>query len=201
MLAIEAFLTQIDVRWAPAAAGQRQTIPIFGASALMLATNYLRATKDSDVLQTSALDKTAATQLLTLAGRGTQLAVKHGLYVEVLPEAYPFLPQKPCWNRIEFTPALKHLHIDVLDVVDIVVSKLRRFHGSDVDDIEAMIERGLVTHDTLIERFRSAFDVALYNADAEKRPSIVKNLNRIERDSLGEEPTAFEYPSWADNRE
>jgi hypothetical protein len=50
MLLIEAFLTDLDARWWPPVPGQRQTVPTIGASALMLATKYVRGTKDSDVL-------------------------------------------------------------------------------------------------------------------------------------------------------
>lgn len=163
----------------------------------MLATSYQRGTKDSDVLQTSALDDAAATQLLTLAGPDTILAQKHHLYIEILPEAFPFLPRHPLWNRLAIN--LVHLEIVVLDVVDVVVSKLRRFHGNDIDDINAMIDLGLVAHDVLLQRFRSAFDAAVDTAHADELPRCVRNLNRIERDALDVRPSEFEYPSWVDD--
>jgi hypothetical protein len=37
----------------------------------------------------------------------------------------------------------------VPDVVDVVAAQLRRFHAADRGDIEAMIERDLVSHDQL----------------------------------------------------
>jgi hypothetical protein len=41
---------------------------------------------------------------------------------------------------------LAHFRIEVLDVVDVVVSKLKRFHANDLRDIEAMVDRDLVPH-------------------------------------------------------
>jgi hypothetical protein len=49
---------------------------------------------------------------------------------------------------------LERLHWLALDVVDVAVSKLKRFHANDQADIGAMIARGLVSHERLVERFR-----------------------------------------------
>lgn len=51
---------------------------------------------------------------------------------------------------------LKHFRIEVLDVVDVVVSKLARYNANDAQDIDAMITRGLVPHGLLIERCETA---------------------------------------------
>jgi Nucleotidyltransferase of unknown function (DUF6036) len=199
MQPVEALFVDIDRRWKPPVPGHRQVVPIIGASALMLATEYQRGTKDSDVLQTSALDACAAAPLETLAGLGSDLHRRHRLYVEVVPEAFPFLPRRPRWNRAAFAASLTHLDIDVLDVVDIVVRKLRRFHGSDRDDVDAMIALGLVVHSKLIERFQDAFDTASETAAADALPRCVRNLNQVERDAFGVEPSVFEYPPWVDD--
>ena len=91
---------------------------------------------------------------------------------------------------------LKHLSIEVLDVVDVVVSKLKRFSASDADDVRAMTESGLVEHRQLIERFRSAVDVYGGDARADDLPKYVKNLHRVERDHLGVPETEIELPAW-----
>ena len=88
------------------------------------------------------------------------------------------------------------LHFEVLDVVDVVVSKLKRFSASDADDVRAMTESGLVEHRRLIERFRSAVDVYGGDARADDLPKYVKNLHRVERDHLGVPETEIELPAW-----
>jgi hypothetical protein len=84
----------------------------------------------------------------------------------------------------------------VLDVVDVVVSKLKRFNANDQSDIDAMIERGLVPHDRLIDRFRAAVDEFMGDARAEDLPKYVANLHRVERDMLVVPETEIELPSW-----
>ncbi len=59
-----------------------------------------------------------------------------------------------------------------------------------------MVRLGLIPHDLLLERFRSAFDMLVGDARAVELRDYVKNLNRVERDLLGEDETEFEFPSW-----
>lgn len=109
----------------------------------------------------------------------------------------PFLPQNPrCHKREELNLALRHFEIEVLDVVDVVVSKLKRFHANDISDVDAMITKGLVPHDVLIERFRSAVDLFSMDARADDLPRYVRNLHRVERDHLGVSETTIELPPW-----
>jgi hypothetical protein len=84
----------------------------------------------------------------------------------------------------------------VLDVVDVVVSKLARFHSDDRADVQAMITRGLVDHAALIARFEAAKDVRQYTAHADDLPKYVENLHRVERDYLGVEESEIELPGW-----
>jgi hypothetical protein len=160
----------------------------------MLQTNYERGTKDSDVFQTTDLSDEVADQLLRLAGVGTTLHTKHRMYVDIVGNGIPFLPHLPCWHPIDID--LKHFELLALDVVDVVVAKLKPFRSSDVSDIDAMIERDLIDHERLLARFRSAFDMFLGDARAPDLRDYVKNLHRVERDMLGVDETDFEFPSW-----
>jgi hypothetical protein len=76
------------------------------------------------------------------------------------------------------------------------VSKLKRFHANDRGDIAAMIERDLVPHDRLIERFRRAVDVFSGDARAEELPRYLRNLHQVERDMLGVAETDIDLPEW-----
>lgn len=76
----------------------------------------------------------------------------------------PFLPRRPKWRDLAELDQFEHFHLQALDIVDVVVSKLARFNANDVQDIDAMIAQGLVPHSALIERFRAA--VESYEMDA-----------------------------------
>ncbi len=141
-------------------------------------TDYDRGTKDGDVLQTSPVTDAAKKQLLALAGKNTALHTRHRLYVDVVSKGLPFLPHVPVWHALEdLNAAVTHFDVRTLDVVDLVVSKLKRFHANDRADISAMIERGLVDHALLVQRFRSAVDVWKTMA-AKIAPEILRSLNR-----------------------
>ena len=119
------------------------------------------------------------------------------MYAEIVANGIPFLRQRALWNpQPALNAQLEHLHIEALDVVDVVVSKLKRLSPSDEDHIEAMIEKGLVPHGALIAYFREAVDYWLGDARAEDLPKYVANLHRVERDVYGVAPTEIELPSW-----
>ncbi len=196
MSRVEDFFRDIDANWAgPEVA--RIRLRIIGSAALMLQTDYERGTKDSDVLETTELLEKTKARLLQLAGKGTDLFARHRMYVEIVNSGLPFLPHVPRWNqRPELNATLSHLEIAVLDVVDVVVSKLKRFNANDVSDIDAMIGKDLVPHALLIERFRSAVDVFSMDARADDLPQYVRNLHRVERDQFDVSETEIELPSW-----
>lgn len=190
------FFQDIDRRW-ESAREEKLRLRVIGSAALMLQTDYVRGTKDSDILETTELAAVDKNRLLELAGVGSRVAQRHRMYLEIVSSGLPFLPQSPHWHPLpELNPLLKHLTIEVLDVVDVVVSKLKRFSASDADDVRAMTESGLVEHRRLIERFRSAVDVYGGDARADDLPKYVRNLHRVERDHLGVPETEIELPAW-----
>lgn len=193
MAAIEALLEELDARWAPAGAA---TLRVIGSGALMLQARYERGTKDGDVLETEALDAAARERLNALAGKGSGLSRRHGIYLEVVARGLPFLPQAPAFHPVARLAKLQRLRIEVLDVVDVAVSKLARFNATDDADIRAMAGLGLLPRARLIERFESAKERFLNDARAEDLPKIVARLHAVERDYLGAAPTPIELPDW-----
>lgn len=189
---IDRLWTQVDVRGGP-----KPRLSIIGCGALMLQTSYERGTKDSDVFETVELTDEVKQRLIALAGAGTELHRRRRLYIDIVHNGIPFLPHAPSWHPVpEINGALDHLELRVLDVVDVVVSKLKRFNSNDQGDIDAMIQRDLVAHERLIDRFRAAVDEFLGDARAEDLPAYVANLHRVERDMLVVPETEIELPSW-----
>ena len=161
--------------------------------------NYERGTKDSDVFETVALTKDIQAKLVALAGEKTGLHIRHKLYIDVVANGIPFLPRPALWHpqrSVNATLQVFELHVlDVLDVVDVVVSKLKRFSPNDKFDIDAMIERGLVTHEALVTRFRSAYEEFTFDARVADLPAIVDHLHQVERDMLDVDETEFDLDS------
>ena len=193
---IHDLLKELDRAWQSSDA-ERINLRIIGSTALMLQADYQRGTKDSDVLETADLNQDTRTRLVELAGPGTDLHRRNKLYIEIVSSGLPLLPQVPSWLDIpELNRELTHFRVEVLHVLDVVVSKLRRFHGNDVRDIEAMVNLDLVSHAALIERFRAAVDCFSMDSRAEDLPRCVKNLHRVERDLLLVDETPIALPGW-----
>lgn len=196
MRAIERFLRDLDAAW-PSVEKRKVRLTMIGSAALMLQAPYERGTKDSDVLRTSEITPEVDQRLIRIAGKGSKLATRHRLYLEVVSSGVPFLPQRlNCHEMTELNAGLSNFEIEALDVVDVVVSKLKRFNASDRADIGRMVDLGLVPHARLLVRFRNALEYFAHDARASDLPKYVANLHQVERDMLGVAPTDIELPSW-----
>jgi len=194
---IERFLQAIDEQWP--ATEPRIPFRVLGSTALMLQTAYIRGTKDSDVLGVDPIIGKVAQDLLALAGKDTALHRKHHVYLDVVGSGVPFLPHPPKWNQVrELNARLLSFEVLALDIPDVVVSKLKRFHDNDKADIKAMTDRNLVDHAYLVERFLSAADVFSMDARAQHLTRYAESLNWVERECLGVAETEYELPPWAD---
>lgn len=138
----------------------------------------------------------ACARLRALGGRGTPLATKLGLYLDIVPNGLPLLPVGPRWHSLELPGASPSLRFEVLDVVDVAVSKLKRFHANDRGDVRAVVELDLVPHAAFVARFTSAVDLFSGDARAEDLPRVVRNFHEVERDMFDVKPTAIDLPDW-----
>ncbi len=186
---VEDFIREIDGHWTPMGDG-RVTLRVIGSTALFLQTDYQRGTKDSDVLETDEVAGPVAEQLVEMAGQGTALHRRHRMYVDIVGRAIPLLPWDPVWHSLNL--GLVHFDIEVLDVHDVVVSKLRRFSSSDRDDVRAMVEGGHLDHERMCDRVRGLLERYTFDGRSDQLPGIVARFNRVERDWFGGEETEFE---------
>lgn len=190
MRVVDEFFREIDRRWTGPTT-DRITLNIIGSGALMLQAQYERGTRDSDVLETESLTQPIKDALLALAGHGTKLASRTGMYLDIVRNGIPFLPRVPDWHPVS-TLQLEHFEVHALAVVDVIVSKLKRFNANDVSDADAMIKLGLVDHAELVARFQSAFIEFSHDNRAADLERYLANLNRVERDLLGVSETEFD---------
>lgn len=198
MSLIREFFRDIDRRWA-LPHDQKIELRIIGSAALMLQTSYERGTKDSDVIETAVITPRIKQHLLDLApsNKGSETFKKYRMYLDVVAAGLPFLPQVPvCHPLADLNRELDHLAFEVLDVVDVVVSKLIRFNSNDRSDIDAMVDRDLVDNDRLVERFRAALDAFAMDARAQNLPKVIKNLHYVQSEMLVTAETEIELPPW-----
>ena len=192
MAQIREFLSAIDPKW-KLIGGEPIRLQIIGSAALMLQCDYERGTKDGDVLESREISSAVKEQLLAIAGKESEIFKRFRMHIDIVNSAILFLPQKPVFHRIKDL-RLKNFSIEVLDVVDVAVSKLKRFNSSDQDDIRAMAGKKLLDHKRLIARFEAAADWFSMDARASDVPRYLKNLHKVERDILGLPPSKIELP-------
>lgn len=192
---IASFLKEIDESWTKSSE-KKITLKILGSLALMLQCGYQRKTKDMDIFELDEVTPNIKSSLQEIAGKESKLCKKYRMYLDFVAKALPFLPPRPnFYPLVDLNKELKHFCFWALEVTDVVISKLSRFQSSDIDDIRAMIERRLVKHETLLERFKLAFDQWEMSSRREKLPLIIKNLNEIERDLFLVKETSIDLPS------
>lgn len=195
---IKGFLQEVDRLWKPLGS-VKIPLRVIGSGALMLQTDYHRGTKDGDVLESLDLTQEIKDGLKALAGKGTDLHKRTRLYLDIVISGLPLLPHGPKFHpQKALNAGLKHFEISSLDVVDVVVSKLKRFNKEDANDVRAMVEKGLVPHEQLITRFKSAVDVFAMGNGADDIPKIIKTLHRVERDAFRVPESPIDLPDWMD---
>jgi hypothetical protein len=192
--AVEGFLKEIDAAWPPQSPPIR--LRVIGSTALMLQTPYERGTKDSDILETESLTEEIIGRLRQLAGERTTLHRRWGLYIDIVQHALVFRRQEPQYQAlVELSRHLRSFEVEVMSVLDVVVSKLVRFGANDQADIDAMVERALLDHAELVRCFVDAIDFQ-QSVDCQQFADRVAHLHIVERDMFGVEPTYIEEPSW-----
>lgn len=191
---IDKFFKELDSEWKPQG-GEPILLRMIGSTSLFLQTEYVRGTKDTDILELENLTPIIKEELLNLSGKESRMCEKYKFYLDIVARGLPFLPQKPLYHPIRpLNLALKNFRIEALDIVDVVVSKLKTFRPRDRDDIIAMIDLDLLPHAKLIDRFKSAMARWELDARAEDLPKYISNLNEIERDFLNVTESQFELP-------
>lgn len=199
MSQVEDFFRDLDGSW-PLPAGVPVTLRLLGSTALILQTNFQRGTKDGDILETDQITASMESALLAHAGKGTAFHRRNRMYLEFLGAAFPFLPVNPLWHRVlPSGPDYQNFHLEVLDVVDVVIAKLARFHKTDRDDIAAMAERDLIEPQQFAERFQSAVQRWWHDARADDLPRIVRNFHQVQSDELFVWPSRVELPPWVED--
>lgn len=193
---IEEFFLELDQLWKLETA-QKLELQLIGSTALFFQMNPWRGTKDTDALKIETFTQAELAHIEKIAGKGSRLASRHQLYLELVDKAFPFLPQKPLFHPVEhLNVRLQNFSVSALDITDLVVSKLKPFRAQDVGDIREVAATGVLQNDKFVERFKSALQRWSMDSRAEDFPQCVKNLHTIQRDFLNVPEAEIELPRW-----
>ena len=139
------FLGALDAELAQhGRAGERLDCYLIGRSALIVRYRLDLATKDVDMVtrtQTPDLEAKA----LELFGKGTASAARWGLYLEGVPPGLPPLPGNFRKRAADLPGNWQVLRPRLPEPHDLAVTKLKRFHAGDREDLQILCDSGDLT--------------------------------------------------------
>jgi hypothetical protein len=129
----KSFLCEIDTRLEEAV-----ELQCLGGFVLTTVYNLPRTTADLDVVAVASVSSNS--ELITLAGKGSQLHQRCGVYLDVVGVAT--LPEDYQSRLTEiFHGAFKKIRLLALDPYDIALSKLERNNQRDRDDVKFLASK------------------------------------------------------------
>ena len=181
--ALTRFLMAVD---ASIREGQRLEVVVAGAAAMLLGYEQQTFTEDVDFI---GIETGLLAELSEIAGEGSEIHRTTSYYLDILPPGK--FPQEWGWKNRAIpvaVPGLQNIELKVLELHDLVLSKLKRFSGKDREDIELLCYLGDFEIGILRERYRHAR--RLYDYD--EREELDGNFRFVEEELLSIEPTTFD---------
>jgi hypothetical protein len=170
------FLQAIDGELVKEAkAGERLDLYLIGRSALIVRYGLNLATKDVDVVHFHGCE--LERRAVELFGKGTIRAERLGFYLEPVPEGLPPIPGGYRRRSQDVPGPWQVLRPKQPEPHDLVVTKLKRFHPKDRQDIQIICDSGELNGDRLWEALDSAF--AFADQEDPDRERAVENLMRV----------------------
>lgn len=171
-----AFLGAIDVELSRhAAGGETLDLYLIGRSALILGYGLRLMTKDVDVVEVKA------SRLLTVAvevfKRGGTGHTGHGFYLEAVSSGFPPVPAGFETRCVDVPGPWRVIRPKRPEANDLVITKLKRFHAGDRDDVQILCDTGEVEIGILRERFDLAH--AFSDMDDPKVEAASANLEAV----------------------
>jgi hypothetical protein len=137
-------------------------IHCLGGFVLHVMYSLPRPTGDVDFI--TAAPRDAVNELMGIAGRGTPLARKHQLYMELA--AVADFPDDYDSRLIDIAPGtLANLRLRALSTEDLVLAKLTRNSPKDVYDVRFLAGIGAIDRDVLRARYQDNLRPYLVNTE------------------------------------
>jgi len=142
------FLKAIDAELAGhAEESERLDLYLIGRSALILRYGVTLATKDVDIVHFHGLE--LEHKAIELFGKGTENAERLGSYLEPVPQGLPPIPGGYCKRSQDIPGDWQVLRPKQPEPHDLVVTKLKRFHAKDRQDLRILCDSGELMSDRL----------------------------------------------------
>jgi hypothetical protein len=158
-------------------AGEGETVDLYliGRSALIVRFDLNLATRDVDIVHFhgSELERIA----VQLFGKGTTNAERLGFYLEPVPQGLPPIPGGYCHHSEDIAGSWRVLRPKHPEPHDLAVTKLKRFHAKDRQDLQILCDSGQLEADRLRQVLDSAF--AWAEKDDPDRGIAARNLDRV----------------------
>jgi Nucleotidyltransferase of unknown function (DUF6036) len=139
------FLPELD-----ASLQEEVELHCLGGFVVTIVYGLARPTADVDVVLIAPRDESE--HLLHLAGKGSMLHHKHGVYLDLVTVVT--LPEDYDQRLIEMFPnSFKHLRMFALDPYDLALAKLERNIQRDRDDVKYLARQTSFNLDVLKERY------------------------------------------------
>ncbi len=170
------FLKAIDLELTRhAAEGEMLDFYLIGRSALILRFGLDLATIDVDIVSVhgSELERKA----IELFGKGTANARRLGLYLEPVPQGLPPIPGGYFRQSTDIPGQWQVIRPRQPEPHDLAVTKLKRFHAKDRQDLQILCDSGELHPDLLRKALESAF--AWSDKDDPDRERASGNLERV----------------------
>jgi hypothetical protein len=150
---------------------------LIGSAALIVRYGVRLATKDVDIVHFHGCD--LEDKAVALFGKGTPNADRWGFYLEGVAQGLPPIPQGYC-TRCEPIPGVwKILRPMQPEPHDLAVTKLKRFHAKDRQDLQILCESGDLSAHRLREALESAFLFAAGEDEDLGRKGAFANIERV----------------------
>jgi hypothetical protein len=170
------FLEAIDAELVEhAGEGERLDLYLIGRSALILRYELNIGTKDVDIVHFHGSELEA--RAVELFGKGTPNAGRFGFYLEPVPQGLPPIPGTYRRRSEPIAGRWRVLRPMQPDPHDLAVTKLKRFHAKDREDLQILCDSGELGADRLREALESAF--AWAEKEDPDRDLAARNLARV----------------------
>jgi hypothetical protein len=160
-------------------AGEGETLDLYliGRSALILGYDLNLMTKDIDILYShgSELQQKA----LERFGQGTAGAGKWGFHLEAVSSGLPPVPSGYRSRAIDVPGPWRVIRPKRLEIHDLAVTKLKRFHAKDRADLRILCDTGELNEAGLRQALDLAFTFAADEDEDPGRRTAYSNLHTV----------------------
>jgi hypothetical protein len=156
-----------------ATAGERLDLYIIGRASLIVRYGLNLSTKDVDFVTRGGQVPPLLAKALEQFGEGAPGALQWRLYLQEVAEDFPPIPGSYRRLSQDIPAAWKVIRPKQLDPNDLAITKLRRFHAGDREDLRILCDSGELTKEELNRALNSAYP---FGMDEEEDPGC-KRVN------------------------